>query len=67
MAVLQLLIESSFVMLFPIISTIREAGQSFEIDWAGSAILGGIVAVLHVIAWKDNRKAIRQLNDQRYV
>ena len=64
---LQLLIEISFVMLFPTISTIREAGQSLEIDWTGSAIIGGIIGVLHAIAWKDNRKTIRQLDDPKYV
>ncbi|MGI9565637.1 MAG: hypothetical protein ACR2LL_01310 [Nitrosopumilus sp.] len=45
---------------FPTISTIREAGQSFEmIDWTGSAILGGIIGVLHFIAWHQNRIAIK--------
>jgi len=64
---LQLFIESSFVMLFPTISTIREAGSMFELDLTGSAILGGIVGVLHVMALKDNRKAIKVLDDQKYV
>ncbi|WP_316505586.1 hypothetical protein [Nitrosopumilus sp.] len=62
----QLLIEISFVLLFPIISTIREAGQSFEMDWTGSAILGGIVGVLHVIAWWQNKHTIKELDDQKY-
>jgi len=58
---LQLFIEVFFIMLFPIISTIREAGSSFMMDWTGSAILGGIVGVLHVIAWYQNKKMIKQV------
>ena len=58
---IQISIETSFVMLFPIISTIREAGKSFGMDWTGSAILGGIIGVLHVMAWRDNKKAIKEL------
>ena len=58
---LQLFIEVFFIMLFPIISTIREAGSSIKMDWTGSAILGGIVGVLHVIAWYQNKKTIKQV------
>ena len=64
---LQLIIEISFVMLFPTISTIREAGQSFMIDWIGSAILGGIIGVLHIVAWYQNKKTIQHIDDQKYV
>jgi len=57
----QIAIEVSFVMLLPTISTIREAGSPFEIDWTGSAILGGIVGVLHVVAWFQNKETIKHL------
>ena len=58
---IQIFIEISFVLFLPTISTIREAGQTFEVDWTGSAILCGIVGVLHVVAWHQNKKAIREI------
>lgn len=61
--VIQILIEFSFVMLFPIISTIRESGQYFEMDWMSSVILGAIVGVLHIFAWYQNKKTIMQLTE----
>ena len=48
--VIQFGIEGAFVILFPSIATIRQPGQPFEIDIMGSAILAGIVGVLHVFA-----------------
>ena len=64
---LQLGIESAFVMLFPSLMTLRQPGQSFEIDIVGAAILGGIVGVLHIFAWHSNKKEIQKINDRKLV
>ena len=58
---IQVFIEISFVLFFPTVSTIRETGQVFEVDWTGSAILCGIVGVLYAVAWNQNKKAISEI------
>ena len=60
---IQLGIESAFVVLFPSLMTLRQPGQSFEIDVTGAAILGGIVGVLHFLAWHSNKKEIQKIRD----
>lgn len=60
---LQLGIESAFVMLFPSIMTLRQPGESFEIDMTGAAILGGIIGILHAFAWRSNKKEIQKIRD----
>ena len=64
---IQLGIESAFVILFPSITTIRQPGQPFEIDVMGSAILAGIIGVLHVYAWKNNKREIQKIGDEKQV
>jgi len=61
---LQLVIELAFVMLFPSIMTLRQPGETFEIDVTGAAILGGIVGVLHVFAWRNNKKEIQKIRER---
>ena len=58
---LQLGIEFAFVMLFPSLMTLRQPGKIFEIDITGAAILGGIIGVLHIFAWKNNKKEIAKI------
>ena len=62
---LQLGIESAFVMLLPSIMTLRQPGESFEVDIAGAAILGGIIGVLHVFAWHSNKKEIAKIRNMK--
>ena len=64
---LQLGIECFFVILFPSIMTLRQPGESFEIDMTGAAILGGIVGVLHVFAWRSNKKEITKIKDLEFI
>ena len=64
---IQLGIECSFVMIFPSIMTLRQPGQSFEIDMVGAAILAGIVGVLHIFAWHSNKKEIQKIHDKKLV
>jgi len=61
---LQLGIEFAFVVLFPSLMTLRQPGESFEIDIMGAAILGGIVGVLHIFAWRSNKKEIQKIIDK---
>ena len=58
---LQLGIECFFVVLFPSIATLRQPGEPFEIDVMGTAILAGIIGVLHVFAWRNNKKEIQKI------
>jgi len=60
---IQLGIESAFVILFPSLMTLRQPGESFEIDVTGAAILGGIVGILHMFAWHSNKKEIQKMQD----
>jgi len=60
---IQLGIECSAVMLFPSIMTLRQPGESFEVDITGAAILGGIIGVLHVFAWRSNKKEIQKIRE----
>lgn len=61
---IQLGIESSFVVLFPSIMTLRQPGDSFVIDVTGAAILGGIIGVLHIFAWRNNKKEIQKIREE---
>ncbi len=61
---IQLGIECSVVLLFPNLMTLRQPRESFEIDIAGAAILGGIVGVLHVFAWHSNKKEIVKIKEE---
>ena len=63
---LQLGIESVFVILFPSIASLRQPGEPIEIDLMGAAILGGIIGVLHVFAWRNNKKEIHKINDKKF-
>jgi len=65
--IIQIIIESTIVLLFPIIMTVRQPGQSLEIDVMGSAILAGTIGVLHVFAWKNNKKEIQKIRDVNLV
>jgi len=58
---LQLGIESAFVVLFPSLATLRQPGESFEVDVMGAAILAGIIGILHVFAWRNNKKEIQKI------
>ena len=64
---LQLGIESVFVVLFPSLTTLRQPGEPFEIDLMGAAILAGIIGVLHVFAWRSNKKEIAIMKDMKLI
>ena len=60
---LQLGIESAFVIIFQSLMTLRQPGEIFEIDITGAAILGGIIGVLHIFAWRSNKKEITKIRE----
>ena len=62
---LQLGIEFAFVILFPSLMTLRQPGKIFEVDMTGAAIFGGIIGVLHVFAWQNNKKEIQKINETK--
>ena len=64
---LQFGIEFTFVVLFPSITTLRQPGETFDIDVMGAAILAGIIGVLHIFAWRNNKKEIQKIHDQNLV
>ena len=61
--ILQLLIETSFVMFIPSLIFPRDFGTALFFDYQTSAILAGIIGVIHLLAWKSNRKIIQMIND----
>ena len=61
--ILQLLIEISFVVLIPSLIFPREFGTGLFFDYQTSAILAGIVGMIHLLAYYSNRKIIQIIND----
>ena len=62
---IQLLIEISFVLLVPSLIFPREFGVPLYFDYKSSAILAGIVGVIHFMAYHSNRKVIAAIQLQR--
>lgn len=60
---LQLFIETSFVLLIPSLIFPRDFDTGLFFDYQTSAILAGIVGVIHLLAWNSNRKTIQIVND----
>lgn len=60
---LQLLIETSFILLIPSLIFPREFGTALFFDYQTSTILVGIIGVIHLLAWKNNIKTIQIIND----
>jgi hypothetical protein len=45
----------------------RDLGVKLFFDYQSSAIYAGIVGVIHLIAWRNNRKNIKDiLDDQKF-
>ena len=64
---IQLLIEVSFIFVLPSLMFPRDFGVKLFFDYQSSAIFAGIVGVIHLIAWCNNRKNIREiLEDQKF-
>ena len=60
---IQLLIETSFVLFIPSLIFPREFGTKLFFDYQTSTILAGIVGVIHLLAWYSNRKTVRTIKD----
>ena len=58
---IQLLIETSFVLFVPSLIFPREFGIKLFFDYQASAILAGIVGVIHLLAWNSNRKTVKKI------
>jgi len=64
---IQLLIESLFVFVLPSLMFPRGFEVKLFFDYQSSAIFAGIVGVIHLIAWFNNRKNIKEiLEDQKF-
>ena len=64
---LQIFIEALFVFVLPSLMFPRDFGIKLFFDYQSSAIFAGIVGVIHLIAWCNNRKNIREiLEDQKF-
>ena len=61
---LQLLIETLFVLLIPSLIFSREFGTKLFFDYQTSAILAGIVGVIHLLAWNSNIHAVKILQNK---
>ena len=61
---IQLFIEISFVMLVPSLIFPRQFGVSLYFDYQSSAILAGIIAIIHFMAYHSNRKTIAAIQLQ---
>ena len=62
---LQLLIETLFVLFIPSLIFPREFGTKLFFDYQTSAILVGIVGVIHLLAYHSNRKSILIINNNK--
>ena len=64
---IQLFIESVFVFVLPSLMFPRDFGVKLFFDYQSSAIFAGIVGVIHLIAWCNNRKNIKDiLENQKF-
>ena len=62
---IQLIIEISFVMLIPSLIFPRDFGVKLSFDYQTSAILAGIIGVIHLMAYHSNRKTIPTIQQQK--
>ena len=53
---LQLLIETSFVVVIPSLIFPRDFDTTLFFDYQTSAILAGIIGIIHLLAYHSNRK-----------
>ncbi len=60
---IQLLIETSFVLFIPSLIFPREFDVKLFFDYQTSAILAGIISVIHLMAWNSNRKIISEISN----
>ena len=58
---LQILIETLFVFVLPSLMFPRNFGVKLFFDYQSSAIFAGIVGVIHLIAWCNNRKNVKNI------
>lgn len=58
---IQLLIEISFVLFVPSIIFPREFGTKLFFDYQTSAMLAGIISVIHFIAYYSNKKSVKKI------
>jgi hypothetical protein len=64
---IQLFIESVFIFILPSLMFPRDFGVKLFFDYQSSAIFAGIVGVIHLIAWYNNKKNIREiLENQKF-
>jgi hypothetical protein len=64
---IQILIEASFVFVLPSLMFPRDFGVKLFFDYQSSAIFAGIVGVIHLIAWHNNRKNVKNiLENQKF-
>jgi len=56
---LQLLIETSFVILIPSLIFPRDFDVKLFFDYQSSAILAGIINIIHLLAYYSNKKTIK--------
>lgn len=61
---IQLLIEISFVLFVSSLVFPREFGTRLFFDYHTSAILAGIVGVIHLLAWNSNRQTITMITNK---
>ena len=61
---IQLLIETSFVLFVPSMIFPREFGLKLFFDYTTSAILAGIIGIIHLLAYNSNRKTIATIQQQ---
>ncbi len=60
---IQLLIETSFVVVIPSLIFPRDSEIKLFFDYQTSAIPAGVIGVIHLLAWYSNRKIIQIIND----
>ena len=63
---IQLLIETSFVVLTPSLIFPRDFGTKLFFDYPTSAVFAGIIGVIHLLAWNSNRKIIATIQQQSF-
>ena len=60
---LQILLEAALVLVLPSIAIPKRYELGLFWDVGTSSIVAVIVGVIHIIAWKNNKKAIREMEN----
>jgi len=62
---IQIIIEAAFVFVLPSLMFPRDFGVKLFFDYQSSAIFAGIIGVFHLVAWRNNKRNIKEILENK--